>query len=549
MKSDTYWLNEDSRTFLSRGYLPDGVSAEARIEAIAKTAEGYLEQPGFANKFQEGMYAGWASLASPVWANFGTERGLPISCNGSHFSDTIADILLKTAEIGMMTKQGAGTSAYLGEMRHRGAVVKAGGVSSGPIHFAELIQSTTGVISQSSVRRGHCAIYLPVDHPDIEEFLSCREEGHPIQHLSLGVCIPDAWMEAMIAGDRDKRRIMTRIIRKRFETGYPYLFFTDNANRGAPACYREQGYRINASQMCTEIMLPATREESFVCDLSSLNAEHYDAWKQTDFVETMTMFLDAVMEEYIRKTANMPLMEAPHRFARRHRALGLGTLGWHSCLQARMVPFESEEASRLNVEIHKLMDERSLAASQEMAERYGEPEVCQGYGMRNTTRLAIAPTTSSSFILGQVSPSIEPLDSNYFVKDLQKGRFTYRNPYLQSLLAEKGIDTDATWDSILLRGGSVQHLEGLSDHEKAVFKTFDEIDQAVVVSQAVDRQPFIDQGQSLNIKIHPETPIKDVNALIVDAWERGLKSLYYQRSTNLAQEYVRELISCKSCEA
>jgi len=544
-----YWLNDDSRKFLSRGYLMEGASAESRIREIAEAAEKYLERPGFADKFEDYMMRGWISLASPVWSNFGTERGLPISCNGSYYDDTTTSILMKTAEIGMMTKHGAGTSAYFGALRPRNSTISGGGRSNGPVHFMELVESHTSVISQAAVRRGSCAVYLDVEHPDVGEFLECREEGNPIQHLSLGVCIGDDWMKAMIAGDKEKRGIWMRILRKRFETGYPYLFFTDTVNRGAPACYRERGLKILASNLCSEIALPSSIDWSFVCCLSSLNLLHYEDWKDSDLVETMTFFLDAVMEEYIRKTDGMQLMEAAHRFARDNRAIGIGVLGWHSFLQSRMIAFDSIEAKKLNIEIHRLIDKRSLADTLEMAEIYGEPEVCRGFGVRNATRLAIAPTTSSSFILGQVSPSVEPLNSNYFTKDLQKGKFTYKNPYLVELLEGKGANNRSTWESILMAGGSVQHLDILDDHEKDVFKTFGEIDQTAIVEQAAHRQRFIDQSQSINLMLHPDTPLKDANALMIKAWEMGVKTLYYQRSTNPAQEFVRSLISCAACEA
>jgi ribonucleoside-diphosphate reductase alpha chain len=547
--ADCYWLNDDSRTFLSRGYLQDGQTAEERIRVIAERAEEILGFDGFADRFEEYMLKGWISLSSPIWSNFGTERGLPISCNNSYIEDSIESILMKTAEIGAMTKHGAGTSAYLGDLRPRNSKISGGGTSNGPTHFAELIQTTISVISQSNVRRGSAAIYLPVEHADIEEFLECREEGNPIQHLSLGVTITDAWMESMLSGDKDKRRIWMRILRKRSETGYPYIFFTDTVNRAAPQAYKDKGRRILGSNLCSEIALSSNADESFVCNLSSLNLLHWDDWKDTDLVEIVTWFLDAVMTEYIQKTENIPLLRNAYNFAVRQRALGIGSLGWHSYLQSKMIPFDDAEAFELNVLIHKAMDERSLWASKYLVAAFGEPEMLKGYGVRNVTRLAIAPTTSSSFILGQVSPSIEPLDSNYFTKDLQKGKFTYRNPYLIALLRAHQKDDRETWESILLKGGSVQHLDFLSDRERAVFKTFGEIDQMAIIIQAADRQQHIDQTQSLNIKIHPDTPLRDLHTLMVEGWKLGVKTYYYQRSTNPAQEYVRELLSCAACEA
>lgn len=543
------WLNDDSRTFLSRGYLQEGVSAEDRIEEIAQAAEKILNKPGFAKKFYKYMMAGYYSLSSPVWSNFGVDRGLPISCNGVYVEDSIEQILQKTAEVGIQTKLGAGTSGYFGDLRPRGSAIRGGGKADGPVHYLRLFDTGTDVISQGSVRRGAFAAYLNIDHPDIHEFLEIREPGATIQNISIGVTISDDWMNDMVTGDRAKREVWAKVLRKRKETGYPYLFFTDTVNNNKPKVLKDHNYPIYASNLCSEIALPSSKEWTFVCNLSSMNLVTWDEWKDTDAVEIMTYFLDAVMEEYIRKTKHIKFMESAHNFAKAWRALGIGQLGWHSLLQSKMIPFESFEALELTEEISKFIDERSLAASKEMAEIYGEPHHLQGYGIRNLTRCAIAPTTSSSFILGQVSPSIEPLASNYFVKDLAKGVFTYRNPYLIDVLETHGKNDDETWDSILMRKGSVQHLDFLSQKEKDVFKTFSEISPLNVVQQAAARQVYIDQSQSLNLMIPPDAPVKDVNALIIEGWRLGVKTFYYQRSSNPAQELVRDIMTCVSCEA
>ncbi len=548
-KESIYWLNKDARTFLSRDYLLPGVTPEQRLRQIAEYAESLLAFPGFADKLEDYLKRGWISLSSPVWCNFGAGRGLPISCNGSYIPDSMDGILTKNAEVGMMTKYGAGTSGYFGGLRARGMAINNSGKSNGPIHFMEIFETTMRVVSQGSVRRGSFAAYLPVEHPDIEEFLQCRDEGHPIQNLSLGVCVSDEWMNALVAGDKDKRRVWGKIIKKRFESGYPYLFFTDTVNRTAPQVYRDKGMKIYAGNLCNEIALHSSPDESFVCDLSSLNLLHWDEWKDTDVVETVTYLLDAVMTDYISKTKDIPYMQAPHRFATNQRALGLGVLGWHSYLQSKMIPFESMEAKLLNTQIFRLMRDKSQAASREMAVRYGEPPLLKGYGLRNVTTMAIAPTTSSSFILGQVSPSIEPLHSNYYVKDLAKGKFTYRNPHLEAILEKHKRNSETTWRSILLKGGSVQHLDWLSDDERAVFKTFGEISQKEVIIQAAARQKYIDQGQSLNVMIHPKTPPKEVSELTLEAWRLGIKGMYYQRGTNAAQELGRSILVCQSCEA
>lgn len=544
-----YWLNQKSREFLSRGYVGENQTAEERVRQIAETAEKYLNIKGFADKFEDYMSRGWFSLSSPVWANYGLERGLPCSCNGSFIDDTMESILYKNAEIGMMTKNAAGTSAYFGKLRPRGATISSGGASSGSVHFMELFDKVANIVSQSNVRRGSMAAYLDVDHPDLEEFLRIRTEGNPIQELSIGVCISNEWMRGLLNKENDKLKIWGQIIKKRFESGYPYIHFTGNANEQAPAVYKDKGAKIYASNLCNEIQLSSDKDTSFVCVLSSINLLHYHEWKDTDAVEVLTYFLDTVTEEYIHKTENMPFMAAANKFAKEQRAVGLGVLGWHSLLQANHIAWESMEAKLLNASVFKLIAERSLKASKEMAEKYGEPEMLKGYGERMVTRLAIAPTVSSSFILGQVSQGIEPQNSNYYVKKLAKGSFTYKNPYLKDMLDEKGKDDQEVWKSILENGGSVQHLDFLSEHEKDVFKTFGEISQKEIVIQAAQRQRFIDQGQSLNLMIPPSTSIGEVSKLMIFGWEQGIKGFYYQKSSNPSQLLARSLNECKSCEA
>ncbi|NBU48436.1 MAG: ribonucleotide-diphosphate reductase subunit alpha, partial [Flavobacteriales bacterium] len=352
--------------------------------------------------------------------------------------DKMESILSKVAEVGTMSKMGGGTSGYFGDLRERGAKISVGGESSGPVHFMELFSTIADVVSQGSARRGSFAAYLPVEHPDIEEFLQIRSVGHAIQNMSIGVTITDKWMQEMIDGNKINRKIWGLIIKKRFETGYPYIQFTDTVNNNAPKVYKDKGLKINNSNLCSEIELSNSPDESFVCVLSSINLLHWDEIKETDAVETMVYFLDAVNEEFVKKTDGVKFMEAAHKFAKNQRALGVGVLGWHSYLQSKMIAFESMEAKFINNSIFKTIKEKSDKATEELAKIFGEPDLLKGYGRRNVTTLAVAPTTSSSFILGQVSQSIEPLNSNYFVNKLAKGSFTYKNPYLKNLLKEKG---------------------------------------------------------------------------------------------------------------
>ena len=853
-RPDFAWLNESSRIFLHRGYLLEGTEPEDRIRYIADHAEKLLDYPGFADKFYHYMARGYYSLASPIWSNFGLDRGLPISCVtgdtwintnnggkqakdivvgdmvlthknryrpvtkviptkdkddiyrlkvsleidelyitgnhpvltqegwvkvedlninkhlvavnneilkgekdhvidesvvvandgieyysilsldktdkvedvydftveedhsfscagvivhncfGSYIGDSIYDIMNTTAEVGMMSKTGGGTSGYFGAIRPRGAPIKDNGHSDGSFNFAKLFDTVIDVISQgtcyeegtevltdkgfkdfrdvkkgedklamllpgdrgsnivfidnydlieqdyngkmylfssddidlsvtpnhrmvydiladgvwqnkynitqakdlvlnenngmyayaeskythvrgdqiqtstkdyqgkvycatvpsgiliirrngkSSVcgnsRKGQFAGYIDIEHPDIEEWLDIHKEGNPIQLMYYGVCIGDQWLKEMKEGDAEKRRIWAKVLQRKAESGIPYLFFKDNVNNQKPDVYKDKDMTIYASNLCAEIALPSSLEESFVCCLSSMNALYFDEWKDTDAVETMTYFLDAVMEEFIQKSKSIPMMEKAHRFATRHRAIGIGVLGWHSYLQHKHIAFESFQAMQLNNELFKFIRDKSQSASREMAERYGEPEILKGYGRRNTTTMSVAPTKSSSFILGGVSPSVEPIRSNYYIKDLAKIKTTYRNPLLTKVLQEKGLDNEATWQSILVNDGSVQHLEGLSDEDKAVFKTWQEISQLTIIQQAAQRQKYIDQGQSINILVHPDTPTKDINQLYLTAHELGMKSIYYQFSMSAAQKFNRALLNtCTTCES
>ena len=554
------WLNENSRKFLAAGYLGEGLIAEERIANIAKRAEDILQMPGFADKFYHYMSEGYYSLASPVWSNFGKERGLPISCFGSHIDDDIGNILYTQSEVGMMSKLGGGTSGYFGKIRHRGAAIKNNGEASGAVHIMRLFESMVDVVSQGSVRRGRFSPYLPIDHPDIMEFLEIGTEGNPIQELTHGVTVNNEWMQSMIDGDVKKRTVWAKVLQSRGEMGYPYIFFTDNANNGAADVYKDKKLPIYASNLCTEIMLPSDHKWSFVCVLSSINLLYYDKWKDTDAVETMIYFLDAVITEFLEKLESYKnstnredqqtflFMERAYNFAKDNRALGMGTLGWHSLLQSKMLPFDSQKSYDLNSEVFKTIKECSYKASAHLAEKFGEPELLKGYGRRNTTLNAIAPTTSSAFILGQVSQGIEPIWSNIYVKDIAKIKTTIKNPFLIKLLKEKGKDNPEVWKDIRDRDGSVQHLDFLSDNEKEVFKTYSEIDQLVIIYQAANRQNYIDQGQSLNIIVHPDTSTKEVNKIHVTAWKLGLKSLYYQHSMNAAQKFKQKK-ECESCEA
>jgi ribonucleoside-diphosphate reductase alpha chain len=558
-----YWLNDDSRKFLSRGYLSEGETAESRIREIANKAEWYLKDmtlndkdkakfDGFADKFYEYMSRGYYSLASPVWANYGKKRGLPVSCFGSFIDDNMESILYGVAENGMLMKNGGGCSGYFGAVRPRGAPITDQGESSGSVHFMQMYDTLASVVSQGSVRRGFFAAYQDIEHPDADEFLDIGTEGNPIQGLTTSVVVSDEFIEGVKSGDADKRRLWAKVLQRRSEIGYPYIMFSDNVNRNKPQVYKDKNMRIHASQMCSEIALPSTVDETFTCVLSSLNLLHWDEIKETDAIEVLTMFLDTVNEEFVRKSAAQEYLKRARQFAMNHRALGAGVLGWHSYLQSKMIPFESTAAADLNHQIAKTFAERSHAASRELAVLLGEAPVLEGYGMRNTTTMAIAPTKSSSFILGQVSQSIEAEFSNCYVKDLAKIKVTIKNPYLERLLEQKGRNTDEVWESIKVADGSVQNLDFLTDDEKAVFKTFSEIDPYTVIDHAAVRQQYIDQSQSLNLMLDPDMSVREINALYLYAHQKGIKNLYYAYSMSKAQSLTRKKLTtsdCAACEA
>lgn len=550
-----YWLNKESIDFLSKGYLIKGQTPIERIRFIADTAENYLNIPGYADKFYDYMSRGWFSLASPVWSNYGTNKGLPISCFGSYPDDNMESILYTQAEVGMLSKLGGGTSGYFGALRPRGAPITNNGESSGAVHFLQLMDAVTNVVSQGSTRRGYFAGYLPADHPDILEFLKIGHDGNTIQGIYTGVAISDEFMSRVLNQEDTAVEVWLAIINSRKQVGFPYLVFTGNANNNKPECYSDKP--IVASNLCSEIMLPSNPDETFVCVLSSMNLLHYDEWKDTDAVEVLTMFLDSVVTEAIDKLNVMQSKTKPEewflhriqRFLKNHRALGLGVLGLSSYYQSVGISFDSQKAAKLNYEMFKLIREKAENASIELGNRYG---CVMGTDRRNTTLLAIAPTKSSSFILGQVSQGIEPLMSNYFINDTAKAKIVYKNKFLEELLESKGKNTSDVWQSILMNDGSVQHLDFLSDDEKVVFKTFAEIDPNFIIEQASIRQEFIDQGQSLNLLIGPSMKPKEIHQLYVKAWKLGIKSLYYQFGISSAQELSRSKLlqnECSACHA
>ncbi|BDD00512.1 ribonucleoside-diphosphate reductase subunit alpha [Persicobacter psychrovividus] len=545
------WLTEESQVMLERGYLLEGENVDDAVRRVANAAGKYYKGTaleGVEEQFYDLISYGYLSLASPIWANMGTVRGLPISCFGSYVGDSVSSIVDCHSEAAMMSKLGGGTSGYFGDLRPRGAKITGNGTSNGPVSFMKMFDTMVNVVSQGNVRRGAFAAYMNVEHADIEEFLEIKSIGNDIQNLFYGVTISDQWMEEMIGGDMDKRRVMAKIIKSRQEKGLPYIMFSDTVNNNTVDVYKDKGMRIHNSNLCTEIALPNGLDESFVCCLASINLERWDEIEGKGYIPMMIYFLDAVMQEFIDKSEEQSFLTKARKFAMRHRALGLGVMGWHSYLQSRDLPFDCLTSTILNKNIWKEIQAESMRGSTVLAEVMGEPELLKGYGRRNTTLNTIAPTTSSASILGQVSPGIEPVNSNYFTVGLSHGNFTRKNKYLVALLDRKGENTAEVWKSIMLMQGSVQHLDFLTEDEKEVFKTFKEINQYGIVQQAADRQQFIDQSQSVNLNIPPSASPKEVNGLIIQAWRQQVKTLYYQRSQSVAQGLANTMnAECSAC--
>jgi len=537
------WLSEEGMHTLSAGYLLPGETPRKMFQRVAKAAAMTNEDETLFDDLFTCLWNGWLGLASPVAANFGTNRALPISCYSVHLSDSISSIYSHLKEVAQLSKNGGGVGVYMGDVRPAGAPISGGGKSTGIVPWAQQYDLAARVVSQGGVRRGSFAIYLPIDHPDVPELLRAKDhsKGDPRKFVDSNVAltISDEWVESMIAGDKKKQELFGEVLRTRMISGSPYLVFIDNANAQNPECYKDRGLSVKTSNLCSEIFLHTDEQHSFVCVLSSLNLARYDEfknWKSPTTGRTVPQvaihLLDAVVSEFIRKSKDKVGLGRAARFAEKSRALGLGTMGLHTLYQKCGLPFKSPQARELNIESHQWIRNESETASRELAKRLGEPEWCVGSGLRHTHLLAIAPTRTNSVISGAFSQGVEPVDSNYFVAKQAKGTYVRKNPVLEKLLCERGVD-DTIWEQILEAKGSVQELDCLSDFEKEVFQTAREIDQFELVKQAADRQPFICQGQSLNLFVDPESDAAYITRLHLSAWKMGLKSLYYLKSSSL----------------
>lgn len=550
------WMGEEGFKILCGGYMLPDETPKAMYERVSMAAaKYYADWKHWNDKFFEAMWNNWLCPASPVLSNMGTTRGLPISCNSIHVGDSVDSIFGKSHELAMLSKNGAGVGIYLGDIRGRGSVIRGNGKSEGVIPWAKVYDSTTVSVSQGSTRRGASAVYLPINHADIEEFINIRrptgDTNRRCLNLNHGVCITDQWMKDLIAGDKVKRGLWQEILKARVETGEPYMFFTDNANGANPECYKQNGLSVKTSNICTEIMLHTDTDHSFVCCLSSLNLVKWSEWKDSDVVQTSVRFLDAVLQEYIDKSESVPGLGPSRESAIKGRAIGIGVLGWHTLLQERMVPFDSFDAMMLNSQIFSKMKRDAESETKILAAELGEPAWCKSFQRRNTHLLAVAPTVSNSTISGGHSAGIEPIAANIYSQKSAKGTFIRKNSVLEKLLEAKSKNIVDVWKSINEQSGSVQHLSFLSAEEKAIFLTAREINQHVIVKQAAQRQKFIDQGQSVNLFFAANSSPKYIHEVHLAAWEQGLKSLYYLRTEGVIRGDLasRSKEECAACEA
>ena len=555
-------LSEFGKATLTDRYLLPG---EVYQDMFARVSNAYADDEAHAQRLYDYMSQQWFVPATPVLSNGGTDRGLPISCFLNETNDSLKGIVDIWNENVWLAARGGGIGSYWGNLRSIGETVRGNGKTSGVVPFLRVQDSLTLAISQGSLRRGSSAVYMPIDHPEIEEFIDIRRPtgGDPNRkalNIHHGVVIPDAFMHAVekdgtwdLISPHDNHVVETvkardlwiKLLVTRMETGEPYMLFIDNVNKHIPAHQKELGLTVKTSNLCSEITLPTGKdhlenERTAVCCLSSLNLEQYDVWKHDErFIEDVMRFLDNVLQSFI-DSAPTEMSRASYS-AMRERSVGLGVMGFHSYLQSRNVPFESVMAKVWNKQMFEHIRKDADAASLKLAvERGACPDSIDANAInpalpleRFSNKMAIAPTASISIIGGNSSPGIEPYAANVFVQKTLSGSFTVRNKHLKKLLEEKGMDNEDVWSSISSSEGSVQHLEFLDEHEKLVFKTAQEMDQRWVVEHAADRSDYVCQAQSINLFIPPNVHKRDLHLLHYQAWKKGVKSLYYCRSTSL----------------
>ena len=539
---------------IAGGYLLSGESPKDAYNRVCNTVAARLDKPEMAEAFFQYIWNGWLCLASPVLSNTGTDRGLPISCFGIDVADSIIDIGQKNLEMMLLAKHGGGVGIGINQIRPAGAKIKGNGTSDGVVPFCKIYDSTILATNQGSVRRGAASVNINIDHPDFEEWIEIREPKGDVnrQSLNLHQCavVGDKFMRRLEQGDEQARRRWGKLLQKRKATGEPYVLFKGNTNKNNPTAYKQNALKVHMTNICSEITLHTDENHSFICCLSSLNLAKYDEWKNTNIIYDSIWFLDGVLEEFIQKSKYRKGFENSVRSAEKGRALGLGVLGWHTYLQERSLPFEGLLSQYETRKIFSQIKIESERASMALADAYGEPLWCVGTGMRNTHLRAIAPTVSNSKLSGNVSPGIEPWAANIFTEQSAKGTFIRKNPTLEALLKSKNINNKEIWEKILADGGSVQDLKELDNDTKEVFKTFKELNQLELVRQAGIRQQYIDQSVSLNLAFPSEATPKWINKVHMDAWRKGVKTLYYMRTESVLRGDIANtaMDDCVACD-
>jgi ribonucleoside-diphosphate reductase alpha chain len=564
---------------ISKTYLQSGEKPKDAYWRVATAVAKRLDKPQLATKFFDYMWKGWLCLATPVLANTGTDRGLPISCFGIDVGDSIYEIGSKNLELMLLAKHGGGVGIGINMIRPAGTKITGNGTSDGVVPFCKIYDSTILATNQGSVRRGAASVNIKIEHKDFEDFLEIREPKGDVNRQSLNlhqcVVVSDRFMKKLEEGDSESRRKWGKLLQKRKATGEPYIMYKGNVNKANPEMYKKNGLKVHMTNICSEIVLHTDEQHSFVCCLSSLNLAKYDEWKDTDLVYTSTIFLDGVLEEFLQRAKNMKGFENSVRSAERGRALGLGVLGWHTYLQQKGLPFEGLQAQFETRKIFSQLKIESERASRDLANEYGEPLWCKESGFRNTHLRAVAPTVSNSKLSGNVSSGIEPWAANVFTEQTSKGTFIRKNPELERVLRKITKNTKEVWDKILADGGSVQDLDFLDEwcfldgkliecsevteesHKgkcnsvKDVFKTFKEINQLDLVRQAGVRQQYIDQAVSLNLAFPATAEPKWINQIHMEAWKQGVKTLYYMRTESVLRGDIAARAmdeTCVSCE-
>jgi ribonucleoside-diphosphate reductase alpha chain len=548
-------LTDFGKETLDDRYLLPG---EGYQDIFARVADAYADDQEHAQRLYEYISKLWFMPATPVLSNGGTGRGLPISCYLNSVDDSLEGIVATWNENVWLASRGGGIGTYWGSVRGIGEPVGLNGKTSGIIPFVRVMDSLTLAISQGSLRRGSAACYIDVSHPEIEEFLEIRKPSGDFNRKALnlhhGVLLTDEFMEAVrdgaefelkspktgeVRGKVNARSLFQKLVETRLATGEPYIVFSDTVNRMMPKHHRDLGLKVSTSNLCSEITLPTGRDHlgndrTAVCCLSSLNLETWDQWKgEKRFVEDVLRFLDNVLQDYIDRAPDE--MARAKYSAMRERSVGMGVMGFHSYLQQKGIALESAMAKALNLQMFQYINQKANEASMLLAKERGPcPDAAdQGVMERFSCKMAIAPTASISIICGGTSACIEPIPANIYTHKTLSGSFVVKNPYLEKLLAAKSKDSNNVWNSILEHGGSVQHLDFLSPEEKSVYKTSFEIDQRWLLEFAADRTPYIDQAQSLNLFIPADVDKWDLMMLHYQAWERGIKSLYYLRSKSV----------------